>query len=113
MPYAFVQDVPANEELYRQIKGRLGDEPPKGLVIVVKDRPEVLRTFMPDAGAKAIAVGYPGYVSLAFSADQCRTAYAWGGNFLDSSPVWNNRGGAPAKLLGQNSGPRRRATRGG
>jgi len=32
MPYAFIQDVPANEELYRQIKARLGDEPPKGLV---------------------------------------------------------------------------------
>lgn len=78
-----------------------GLEPPKGLVIAVKDRAEVLRTFMPDAGAKAIAVGYPGYVSIAFSADQCRTAYAWGGNFLDASPVWNNRGGAPAKLLGQ------------
>jgi mono/diheme cytochrome c family protein len=78
-----------------------GLEPPKGLVIAVRDRPEVLRTFMPDAGAKAIAVGYPGYVSIAFSADQCRTAYAWGGNFLDASPVWNNRGGAPAKLLGQ------------
>lgn len=78
-----------------------GLEPPKGLVIAVKDRPEVLRTFMPDAGSKAIAVGYPGYVSVAFSADQCRTAYAWNGNFLDASPVWNNRGGAPAKLLGQ------------
>lgn len=78
-----------------------GLEPPKGLVIAVKDRPEILRTFMPDAGAKAIAVGYPGYVSLAFSADQCRTTYAWAGNFLDASPVWNNRGGAPAKLLGQ------------
>jgi mono/diheme cytochrome c family protein len=78
-----------------------GLEPPKGLVIAVKDRAEVLRTFMPDAGAKAIAVGYPGYVSVAFSADQCRTAYSWAGNFLDASPVWNNRGGAPAKLLGQ------------
>ncbi|MBN9119770.1 MAG: c-type cytochrome [Planctomycetes bacterium] len=78
-----------------------GLEPPKGLVIAVRDRPEILRTFMPDAGAKAIAVGYPGYVSLAFSADQCRLAYAWAGNFLDASPVWNNRGGAPAKLLGQ------------
>ena len=78
-----------------------GLEPPKGLIIAVKDRAEVLRTFMPNAGSKAIAVGYPGYVSVAFSADECRTAYAWAGNFLDASPVWNNRGGAPAKLLGQ------------
>jgi len=78
-----------------------GLEPPKGLVIAVKDRAEVLRTFLPDAGSKAIAVGYPGYVNVGFSADQCRTSYAWAGNFLDASPVWNNRGGAPAKLLGQ------------
>jgi cytochrome c2 len=77
-----------------------GMEPPKGLVIAVKDRPEILRTFMTEAGTKAIAVGYPGNVSVAFSADQCRLSYAWAGNFLDASPVWNNRGGAPAKLLG-------------
>jgi mono/diheme cytochrome c family protein len=77
-----------------------GMEPPKGLVVAVKERPEVLRTFMPDAGSKAIAVGYPGGVSVAFSADQCRLAYAWAGNYLDASPVWNNRGGSPAKLLG-------------
>lgn len=77
-----------------------GLEPPKGLIIGVKDRPEILRTFMPDAGSKSIAVGYPGGVSVAFSADQCRLTYAWAGNFLDASPVWNNRGGAPAKLLG-------------
>ena len=77
-----------------------GLEPPKGLIIAAKDRPEVLRTFMPDAGSKGIAIGYPGGVNVAFSADQCRLAYAWGGNFLDASPVWANRGGAPAKLLG-------------
>jgi cytochrome c2 len=77
-----------------------GMEPPKGLVIAVKDRPEVVRTFLPDAGTKAITVGYPGGVSVAFSADQGRLAYAWAGNYLDASPVWNNRGGNPAKLLG-------------
>lgn len=77
-----------------------GMEPPKGLIIAVKERPELLRTFMPEAGNRAVAVGYPGGVSLAFSADQCRFTYAWAGNYLDASPVWNNRGGAPAKLLG-------------
>jgi hypothetical protein len=77
-----------------------GLEPPKGLIVAVKGRPEVLRTFMPGAGSKAIAVGYPDGVSIAFSADQCRLSYAWAGNFLDASPVWNNRGGSPAKLLG-------------
>lgn len=78
-----------------------GMEPPKGLVIQVKDRPEILRTFMPDgAGTKAIAVGFPGGTSVVFDAATCRLGYAWSGNFLDASPVWNNRGGSPAKLLG-------------
>ncbi len=77
-----------------------GMEPPKGLVVAVKDRPEVLRTFLPEAGTKAITVGYPEGVSLAFSAEQARLAFAWAGNYLDASPVWNNRGGNPAKVLG-------------
>jgi hypothetical protein len=72
----------------------------KGLVLTAKDRPVVLRTFMPDAGSKAIAVGYPGGVSTVFDAVTCRLGYAWTGNFLDVSPVWNNRGGAPAHVLG-------------
>ncbi len=79
----------------------VGIEPAKGRVITVTDRPEVLRTFMPDgAGAKAIAVGYPGNVSLSFDAAQTRISYAWSGNFLDATPVWDGRGGQPAKLLG-------------
>jgi mono/diheme cytochrome c family protein len=78
-----------------------GMEPPKGLVVQVKDRPEILRTFMPDgAGTKAIAVGYAGGTNVVFDAATCRLGYAWTGNFLDASPVWNNRGGNPAKLLG-------------
>lgn len=77
-----------------------GLDPPKGLILTVKDRPVVLRTFMPDAGSKAIAIGYPGHVSVAYDAAQCRLAYAWSGNFLDASPVWNDRGGNPARILG-------------
>ncbi len=73
---------------------------PKGLILTVKDRPVVIRTFLQDAGTKAIAVGYPSGVSAAFDATLCRLAYGWTGNFLDVSPVWNNRGGAPAKVLG-------------
>ena len=32
MPYAFVQDVPANEQMYGEIRARLGDSPPRGLI---------------------------------------------------------------------------------
>jgi hypothetical protein len=77
-----------------------GLEPPKGLTLTVTERPVVLRTFMPEAGSRAFAVGYPGGVSVAFDAARCRLSYAWSGNFLDASPVWNDRGGSPAKPLG-------------
>jgi hypothetical protein len=60
----------------------------------------LLRTFMPDAGPRAVAVGFPGGVSVAFDAHACRLAYAWSGDFLDASPVWADRGGSPAKVLG-------------
>jgi cytochrome c2 len=73
---------------------------PAGLVVAVKDRPVLVRTFMPDAGTRAVAVGYPRGVAGAFDAASCRLAYAWSGNFLDASPVWDNRGGHPAKILG-------------
>jgi mono/diheme cytochrome c family protein len=77
-----------------------GLEPLKGLVVAVKDRPVLLRTFLPGAGTRAVAVGYPGGVSVAFDGSTCRLAYGWAGNFLDPAPVWDNRGGAPAKVLG-------------
>ena len=32
MPYAFIQDVPADEQLYAEIRSRMGDDPPKGLI---------------------------------------------------------------------------------
>ena len=73
----------------------------KGLTVVVGDRPEILRTFMPDnAGTRCVAVGYPGGLNVVFDSTQCRLAYAWAGHFLDVKPVWDGRGGNPAKLLG-------------
>lgn len=38
MPYAFIQDVPADENIYRQVRAKLGDDQPKGLVahLVIK-----------------------------------------------------------------------------
>ncbi len=32
MTYAFIQDVPADQHMYRQIRAKLGDETPKGLL---------------------------------------------------------------------------------
>jgi len=44
MSYAFIQDVPANEEIYAEIRAELGDVPPPGLVAhLVLRRPVGLR----------------------------------------------------------------------
>ena len=72
----------------------------KGIVLAVTDKPVLLRTFMPDAGSRGIAIGFPGNVAAAFDASTCRMAYSWTGPFLDVSPVWADRGGNPAHVLG-------------
>ena len=44
MTYAFIQDVPANDEIYAKILAELGDEPPAGLIThVVIRQPQGLR----------------------------------------------------------------------
>jgi hypothetical protein len=35
MPYAFVQDVPADAAVYAEIRKRIGDETPDGLIVHV------------------------------------------------------------------------------
>lgn len=77
-----------------------GLETPRGLALAVRRQAEVIRTFMPEAGAKALAIGFPGGISVAYDAATCRAVYAWSGNYVDMSPVWTGRGGAPVKVLG-------------
>ncbi|HVS36716.1 MAG TPA: c-type cytochrome [Gemmataceae bacterium] len=72
----------------------------KGMILRVQDKPMLLRTFMPEAGSRAVAIGFPSGVSAVFDAHTCRLAYAWTGRFLDAAPVWDGRGGNPAKVLG-------------
>ncbi len=67
-----------------------------GMMVSVKDRPVVLRTFMKDGGSRAIAVGYPLGVHFVFDAVQVRLVDAWRGSFLDASGAWANRGGTNA-----------------
>jgi hypothetical protein len=71
-----------------------------GMMVTVKDRPVVLRTFMKDGGSRAIAVGYPLGVHFAFDAVQVRLVDAWRGSFLDASGAWANRGGTNASGQG-------------
>jgi len=65
--------------------------------------PAVYRTFMPDCGPAAIAVGLPGSEggqSYVFDAGQCRLRYAWSGGFVDNTEQWDGKGQRLTKVVG-------------
>ncbi len=65
--------------------------------------PAVYRTFMPDCGPAAIAVGLPGPEggqSYVFDAGQCRLRYAWSGGFVDNTEQWDGKGQRFTKVVG-------------
>ncbi len=63
--------------------------------------PIVLRAFMNGVGPRAVLVGYPEMVNLAFDANVVRLAKAWHGRFFDAKSIWEGRGGASAPPLGE------------
>ncbi|MCX6214958.1 plastocyanin/azurin family copper-binding protein [Spirosoma sp.] len=65
--------------------------------------PAVYRTFMPDCGPAAIAVGLPGPnggQSYVFDAGECRIRYAWSGGFVDNTEQWEGKGQLLTKVVG-------------
>lgn len=68
--------------------------------LVVKDEAVLYRNFIAGAGNRGIAVGYPGGVSIAWSAEQMNLALVWRGAFMDASKHWNSRGGGYQPPLG-------------
>lgn len=60
--------------------------------LVPADRPIIYRNFVEGAGPRAIAVGYPEKVHLAWDADQLRLALVWRGGFIDAGRHWSGRG---------------------
>lgn len=65
------------------------------------DKPVVSRTFLPDCGPAAIAVGLPGGQSYCFDAGLCRMRYAWRGGFVDNTEHWLGKGEAMGKVVGR------------
>ena len=68
--------------------------------LVAGNEPVIYRNFITGAGNRAIAVGYPGGVNLAWSAEQMNLALIWRGAFIDAARHWNNRGGGAVPPLG-------------
>ncbi len=62
----------------------------------------VYRNFIQGAGSRAIGVGYPEGIHLAFDANDLRLALIWQGAFIDASRHWNGRGQGYQPPAGQN-----------
>jgi mono/diheme cytochrome c family protein len=62
----------------------------------------IYRNFIAGAGNRAIAVGYPEKVHLAFDANGLRLALLWQGAFIDASRHWTGRGEGAQQPLGGN-----------
>ncbi|GAA4413516.1 hypothetical protein GCM10023187_41880 [Nibrella viscosa] len=68
--------------------------------------PAVYRTFMPDSGPAAIAVGLPALnggpqQSYCWDAGSCRLRYAWSGGFVDNNEQWEGKGQLLTKVVGE------------
>jgi mono/diheme cytochrome c family protein len=70
---------------------------PDGLVqgkmeLVAETEPIIYRNFIQGAGSRAIGVGYPEKVNLAFDANNMRLAMIWQGPFIDAARHRTGRG---------------------
>jgi mono/diheme cytochrome c family protein len=62
----------------------------------------IYRNFIEGAGSRAIGVGYPEKLNLAFDANEVRLALLWQGAFIDASRHWTDRGEGYQPPLGDN-----------
>ncbi|MCA9155389.1 MAG: c-type cytochrome, partial [Planctomycetales bacterium] len=77
----------------------LGSDPEELYVI---DEAVIYRNFIEGAGPRAIAVGYPEKVNLAFDANNLNIALLWHNAFMDASRHWSGRGQGFQGPLGDN-----------
>lgn len=81
---------------------KIASERSKNYELKPDDRPLIQRTFMPQVGTHAIAVGLPGGLNYAFDAERVLLSLAWKGRFLDARGTWFERFAPPAEPLGEN-----------
>ena len=76
---------------------------PEGMPLAPSNGEAIIyRNFIEGAGPRAIGVGYPGGVNLAYDADQMRVALVWQGGFIDAARHWTGRGQGFQPPLGYN-----------
>ena len=69
-----------------------GGSSPSGQLLVAEDEARIYRNFIQGAGSRAIGVGYPGGLNLAYDANNMRIAMVWLEDFIDAKRHWNGRG---------------------
>ena len=69
-----------------------GGSPPSGMPLVAEKEARIYRNFIEGAGPRAIGVGYPGGLNLAYDANNMRIALLWRGEYIDAARHWNGRG---------------------
>ena len=68
--------------------------------LVPTDEAIIYRNFIQGAGNRAIAVGFPEKLNLAFDANELRLALIWKGGFIDAARHWTDRGAGAEGPLG-------------
>lgn len=63
-----------------------------GSLLVSEDEARIYRNFIQGGGPRAIGVGYPNGLNLAYDANNLRIAMVWRGDFMDAGRHWNGRG---------------------
>lgn len=69
--------------------------------LVPKDRAIIQRTFFEKTGAKAILVGFPGNIHLAYDGLKAKPSMIWRGKFFDAYNTWYTRAAPFEKPLGE------------
>ena len=88
----------------RLSKGTPPNSKPKPTIPIQPNNGEavIYRNFIAGTTPRAIGVGYPEGVNLAFSADNCSLELLWTGKFMDGSRHWINRGQGNQPPAGEN-----------
>lgn len=89
-----------NRTHFTRTKSKSGPKYPP-IPLVANDEARIYRNFIKGATARAIGVGYPENVNLAFSADELGVGLAWIGDFIDAGLHWTGRGQGSQSPAGQ------------
>ncbi len=79
-----------------------GSGKPSIPIAPTNDRAVIYRNFIEGASSRAIGVGFPGDVNLAYSAENLAPALIWTGPFMDGAQKWLDRGTDKSSPAGEN-----------